>query len=53
MQLIYVINIKGGWTEVKCVVVVVQLNERVSLHPLPVSEGTQVGHFNAALNTVH
>lgn len=52
MQLIYVINTKGGWTELKCVVVV-QLNERVSLHPLPVSEGTQVEHFSAALNTVH
>lgn len=53
MQLFYVINIKGGWTKLKRVVVVAQLNESVSQHPLPVSEGTQVEHLNAALKTLY
>lgn len=53
MQVFHVINIKSRQTEFKCVVVVVQLSESVSQHPLPVSEGTQVERLNAALNTVH
>lgn len=52
MQLFHVRNIKGGRTQFKCVVIL-QLNQSVSQHPLPTSDATQVAHLHSALNTVH